>query len=190
MTLPPRDQSTSLRMGFEALELCVAELSARRVGWLSAITQPPWPVPEEMSPEKWTDRVISSLKSDTAKFGLDHNSLPSICWRMREFSASRMMWQRKRKELGDAARTSSQLLALAERLTRLYPDHAASHLLLSEAYVQRAKNAYQVAGEPAKPWEQKALEAALRAVTVAPDNDDAHARVRACGARLQRLKAS
>ena len=98
-----------------------------------------------------------------------------------------MTWQRGRGKLGDAHRIADQLLALAERLTQSYPDQAAAYMLLSEGYVQRAKIAYRVDGEPVIGWERKALDAALHAATLEPENDEAQRLVTYCHTRLSKL---
>ena len=80
-----------------------------------------------------------------------------------------MTWQRQVGKLGDARRIADQLVALAERLTRSYPDQAAAFMLLSEGYVQEAKIAYRVDGEPVIGWERKALDAAIHAEKLEPE---------------------
>ncbi len=65
------------------LEPDLAELTARRIGWLPSIVKSPWLIPEDLPTEAWTDRVISSIKSDAAKFDLDHTRIPAIGWLMR-----------------------------------------------------------------------------------------------------------
>jgi hypothetical protein len=169
------------------LELGLAELAARRIGWLPSIARSAWLMPEDLPTEAWTDRVISSIKSDATKFGLDHTRIPAIGWTMSHHVAGTMTWQRRVGKLGDARRIADQLLALAERLTRSYPDQAAASMLLSEAYVQRAKIAYRVDGEPVIGWERKAFDAALHAATLEPENDEARSLVKNRRARLNKL---
>jgi serine/threonine protein kinase len=171
----------------ERLEIRLAELTARRIGWLPSVARSAWLIPEDLPTEAWTDRVISSIKSDATKFGLDHTRIPAIGWTMRHHGAGTMTWQRRVGKLGDARRIADQLLALAERLTRSYPDQAAASMLLSEAYVQRAKIAYRVDGEPVIGWERKAFDAALHAATLEPENDETRRLVKERRARLNKL---
>ena len=103
------------------LEPDLAELTARRIGWLPSIARSPWLIPEDLPAEAWTVRVISSMNSDATKFGIDHTRIPAIGWIMRHHSASTMTCQRQVGKLGDAHRIADQLVALAERLTRSYP---------------------------------------------------------------------
>ena len=59
-------------------------------------------------------------------------------------------------------------MSLAGRLTQMYPAQAATHMLLSEAYMQKAKNAYRVDGESVIKWERNALDAAIHASRQSP----------------------
>jgi hypothetical protein len=99
-----------------------------------------------------------------------------------------MTWQRQVGKSGDAHRIADQLLALAERLTQSYPDQATAYMLLSEGYVQKAKIAYRDAEAPViERWEQKALEAAIQAATLEPENDEARSLVKNRRTRLDKL---
>jgi eukaryotic-like serine/threonine-protein kinase len=169
------------------LELDLAELAARRIGWLPSIGKSPWLVVEDPPTDASTDRIISSMQSDVTKFGLDRIRIPTIGWRMWHHFGITLGRQRKAGKLGDAHRIVAQVLALAERLTQLYPDQAAAYMLLSEGYVQRAKMAYQVDGEPVIGWERKALEAAIQAAARESENEEAHGLVKDRRARLDRL---
>jgi hypothetical protein len=60
-------------------------------------------------------------------------------------------------------------------------------MLLSEGYVQRAKNAYRVDDGPVIGWERKALDAAIHPSTLEPENDEAHSLVKDRRARLNKL---
>jgi hypothetical protein len=190
------DEFTSLRSplhpqpaiaNIEHLEIRLAELTARRIGWLPSIARSARLMPEDLPTEAWTDRVISSIKSDATRFGLDHTRIPAIGWIMRHYGVGTMTGQRRAGKLGDARRIADRFLALAERLTRSYPDQATPYMLLSEAYVQRAKIAYRVDGEPVIGWERKAFDAALHAATLEPENDEARSLVKDRRARLSKL---
>jgi len=171
----------------QELERVLAELPARRLGLLPSIVTSPWLTPEDLSGEAWVDRVISSIKTDAALFHLDPTRIPAIGWQMRNAWAH-TLWQRRVGKLGDAHRVADQLLALAERLTRSYPDQAAAYMLLSEGYVQKAKNAWRE-DEAAviKQWLRKSVDAAVHAATLEPDNDEARALVISRRARLNKL---
>ena len=130
---------------------------------------------------------ISSIKADAAKFDLDHNHVPAIGWRMRDCFWGTLARQRQAGNLAEAQRIVDRLLALAGRLTRSYPDQGATHMLLSEAYIQGAKNAYRVDGEPVIGWERKAFDAASQAAILEPENDEARSLVKDRVARLNKL---
>jgi len=179
--------SEPTNIDIDGLERGLAELTARRIGWLPSIVKSPWLIPEDLPTEAWTDRVISSIQSDTSKFGLDRIRIPAIGWLMMHPAASTLTRQRRVGKLGDASRIADQLLALATRLTQSYPDQAAAYMLLSEGCVQRAKMAYRMSDEPVIEWERKALDAALHAVTLEPENDEAHGLVKNRCARLNKL---
>jgi hypothetical protein len=68
------------------------------------------------------------------------------------------------------------------------PGQAAPYMLLSDGYVQRAKNAYQEDDKPtSERWERKALDAAMHAATLDPENDEARGLVKNRRTRLQKL---
>ncbi len=145
---------------------------------------------DDLPAEAWADRVITSMQSDAAKYHLDHTRIPAIGWLMRDHCATTASWLRKAGKLGAAHRIADQWLALAERLTQLYPDQAAAYMLLSEGYVQRAKNSYQEdEATVIERWEQKALDAAICAATLDPENDMAHDLIKDRCARLRKLAA-
>jgi hypothetical protein len=170
------------------LEKCLAELAARRIGWLPSIVESSWLIPEDLPIKAWTDRVISSIQFDATKFDLDHAQIPAIGRMMMHPCAGTLAWHRKFGTLHDAHRIADQLLALAERLTQSYPDQAAAYMLLSEGYVQKAKNAYREDDAPViERWERKALDAASHAATLEPENEAARGLVKDRRARLHKL---
>jgi eukaryotic-like serine/threonine-protein kinase len=181
--IPPQPANVAIRN----LERDLAELTARRIGFLPSIVKSRRLIPEDLSSEAWAERVISSIKTDAAKFHLDHTRIPLIGWRMRDFSHETLAWQRRVGKLGDARRGADRALALAHRLTQTYPDQAAAYMILSDGYVQRAKIAYRVDDEPVIGWEQKALDAANRAATLDPENYEARGIIENRRARLNKL---
>jgi hypothetical protein len=158
--------------------------SGRDERWVSAFP------PADLPSEAWTDRAFSSIQFYAEKIGLDEARIPDIGWMMRHYAAWTLGLQRRTGKFGNADRTVDQLLALAQGLTRSYPDRAAAYMLLSEAYVQRAKNACRKENEAAiASWERKSLDAAIHAATLDSENDEAHGPVKARRARLRKLAA-
>jgi hypothetical protein len=169
-------------------ERYLAELTARRLGWPPSIVKAPWLIPEDLPTEAWVDRAISSIEADAAKFHLDRARVPVVAWSLISPVEKVVAHQRHIGRLGEAHRIADRLLALAERLTRSYPDQAAAFMLLSGGYIQEAKNAYREDDAPViKRWEQKALDAATQAQALEPENDGARYLVNHCRARLDKL---
>jgi serine/threonine protein kinase len=188
--LTPLEHSSHSRLAIidvKLLEACLAELTARRIGWLPSIDKSPSLMPEELPTETWTDRVISAIQADAAQFDLDHNHVPAIGWQMKFCFWGTLSRQRQAGNLADAQRIVDGLLALGGHLTRSSPDQATTYMFLSEVYVQRAKNAYRMDGEPVDGWERKALAAASQAATLEPENDEARSLVKNRVARLNKL---
>ncbi len=171
------------------LEWNLAELAARRIGWLPSIVRPHWLIPEDRSNEAWVDRVIVLIKTDAATFHLDHTQIPAIVWQMWIPYVDTLARQRQVDKLSETLRIADRLVALAERLRRSYPGQAAPYMLLSEGYLQRAKYAYRVDGEPVIGWERKSLEAAGEAATRDPENAVARNLVKNRLVRLSKLAA-
>jgi serine/threonine protein kinase len=186
-TIRPEIGSQAANAAIPGLERTFAELTASRFGWpLSGGKSPPL-MPDHLSAEAWVDRVISSIKTDAASFHVDDTRIPAIVWQSWPLCANALAWQRRVGKLGDAHRFADRLLALAERLVRSHPDRAAAYMLLSDAYVQKAKNAYRVDGAPVIGWERKALDAADRAAMLEPENEEARRLVKNRRDRLERL---
>jgi len=180
-------QSQPAKLEIHDLQLTLAELTARRIGWLPSIDKSTSLIPNDLPPDAWADRVVSAIQSDVAKFDLDRTGIPAIAWLMRHHCAGTLARQRTAGKLSDAHRIVAQLRALAERLTQLHPDQAAAYMLLSDGYVQRAKIAYLVEDEPVIGWARQALDAAIHAATLEPENEEAHSLVKDRRARLSKL---
>jgi hypothetical protein len=164
------------------------ELMARRLGLYPSLLKSSGIIPEDLPPEAWVDRLMSLIETDAAKFHLNRARIPAAAWWLRAPFVNMAGHQRSFGTLGGAHRIVDRLFALAERLTRSYPDQAAAYMLLTEGYVQKAKNAYQEEEAPViRRWEQKALDAAIRAETLDPENYEARNLVRICRARLNKL---
>jgi len=180
--------SHAAHASIQSLERDLAELTARRLGWLPSIVKSPWLIPEDIRTETWVDRVISSIETEAAKFQLDGSRIPAVALWLRLPVETAAAHQRHVGKLGVAHRIADRLLALADRLARSYPDQAAAYMLLSEGYVQKAKNAYREDEAPViKRWEQKALDAAAQAAILEPDKDEARNLVKDRRARLNKL---
>ena len=188
-SIPIRPQPANV--AFQDLERDLAEKTARRIGWLpstvkSALAHTGGSSSRSMDGSRDLLNQVRCLEvrtSITLGFRRSAGMMSGPC-------ASTMTWQRQVGKLGDAHRIADQLVALAERLTRSYPDQAAPYMLLSEGYVQKAKNAYRDDEAPViERWERKAYAAAIHAETLEPQNEEAHSLVKERYARLVKLKA-
>lgn len=167
----------------------VAELIARRIGWLPSVDRPAPPGLSIPPPEALTDGVISKMQSYITALNLDGKRIPAILCRTRWSDVEKLLsGLRKLGKLDDARRVASQSVALAKRLAQLYPDQPAAYLILSGGYVQKkAKNAYQEDGASPIPWERKALDAAIHAASLDPENDGPRYLVQNRRVRLSKL---
>jgi eukaryotic-like serine/threonine-protein kinase len=155
------------------IEQALGELAARRFGLVPPIMPSPALVPEELPPEEWSQRVICRIQRDAAKLGVSDDRIATIGWEMVRRSNDSLKHQRWSDKLDDARRVVDRLRTLAEQLAQSYPTQAAASMALCEAYLQRAKIAYRMPGEPVVEWERRSLDAALKAIMLEPENDDA-----------------
>jgi serine/threonine protein kinase len=173
------------------LERDLAELAARRLGWLPSIVRLPLSIPDDLSAEAWADRFISSIEADTAKFHIDRMRIPAVVWWLKQPHHTAASNQRHIGNLREAQRITDRFIALAERLTRSYPDQVEASMLLAEACVQKAKNAYRAdEATVIEQWELKALSAAVHALSLEPANNEARALVADRLIRLHKIRQS
>jgi hypothetical protein len=185
--LPSPIQPQPASLASPSPEHDIAALTASRIGWLSSMVGPRSLMPDDLPTGEWTDRFLSSIESDAVRFRIDRTRIPAVAWSLSQPVVATLVRQRMVGNLDDAHRLADRLLALAERIVRSHPDRAVAYMLLSEAYVQKAKNAYRVNGAPVMGWERKALDAADRAATLEPENEEARILVKDRRARLDRL---
>ncbi len=109
---------------------------------------------------------------------MELSAVPRLACTMRHDCFDMMGWYRRTGELTDATRACDQLLSLADRLVAIYPTQAAPLLLLSEVYVQKAKNTVRENGEnrgAIDRWQRKSLDVLIRARAIEPHNDEVNA---------------
>ncbi len=153
--------------------------------WIASDVNPypsgPNPTGEPMGrldPDAHADLVIRALEARCEALGVDHSLLPAVALRVGIIAARRGMEQRKAGLLDDARRTAACLSAFAKRLARRDPDEAAFHLLLSDAFVQESKNAWEIKDYTAiKEALRKALGEARTALSLDPRNIETRLRV-------------
>jgi len=167
----------------------LGELTARRVGWLPAIDESTPPIPNTLPPGVWADRVITAMQSDVKMLNIDPARVPAIAYQARGFYSGTLFQLRRAGKLNETKRVVAQLFVLAERMTRVYPDQAYSSMLLCDAYIQRSKNAQRLKNESAIECERKALDAAIRASSLDPQDEKIRQEVQWCRERVKKLEA-
>ncbi len=187
----PPIRSAPVTVSIECVILDLDELATERIGWLLLSDGLSPSNRQDLPAGARTDRVLSAIRSDAAMFGLENNRLPKICWSMRPVYSANLGELRRIQHPDDANRLADCLLKLAEHLTRAYPEQADSFMLLSDAYIQKAKNAYQEdAMVDAGSFEHLALDAAIKASRVEPGNGGARNLVEDRRARVSRLASN
>jgi len=178
-----RPGSPGLRMLIRAL----AELAFRRSG----LGRPGIPPDDPGVDDKtWAGSVVRFLRNRCPGLGLADTTVPAIAWAMNELIGGAAVDQRRVGRFNDACRTAGRMKALARTLATLYPDHTEPALILCEAYLQDAKNAWRSDDHAAVQQAlRKSLEAAIRASSIDPGSEEAHHFVVDRRQRLARLEA-
>jgi tetratricopeptide (TPR) repeat protein len=129
------------------------------------------PEADDLGPEDWASVVIEILSMGPTTGGtspiLEPDSIGSFVSR----AASRAAARRHAGRLDQARQIADRLHAFARRLVARYPDQAAAHWALSQAYVQIYKNAWQTADRAAiERYLKLAVNAATHALVLDPDS--------------------
>ena len=128
---------------------------------------------DHLTAQDWADRVARFLSSI---FTTDSMRPLKECevgyWLIFQSLTVRAAAERHAAELDDACRTVDRIHAFAKHLVTRYPNQAVAHLCLSEAFSQRAKNAWQSSDRVAieRNWRQ-ALDESRHALRLDPQND-------------------
>ena len=119
-------------------------------------------------------QAVRFLSEQNSKLGLDPSEVPAIAWQMRVMIMGLASNQRFVGDLEGARGTVRLLSAFAAECVRNFPGRAEPYLLVSEAHVQRAKNASKV-GDRATVGQalRASLEMAAKAATVDPSYEEA-----------------
>ena len=158
----------------ELLEASVGDWIVRDVNPYPSGRNPNGEPMGRLDPEAHADLVIQSLESRCEALGFDPSLLPAVATKVANIAASRGSEQRAAGLLDEARRTAACLSAFAQRLTRRDPGEAAFHLLLGQAFEQKAKNAWKLEDSTGiRQGFQKALGEARTALSLDPRNIDA-----------------
>ena len=99
-----------------------------------------------LDPDAHADAVIRALESRCEALGVDPALLPAAALQVAGIAAARGAEQRKAGRLDDARQTAACLSAFGKMLARRDPNEAAFHVVLSVAFEQESKNAWQSQG--------------------------------------------
>jgi hypothetical protein len=133
---------------------------------------------DRLDPYAHADSVIRALESRCEALGVGPSLLPAAAFHVAGIAASRGHEQRQADRLDDARHTAACLSAFAKTLVRRDPNEAAFHLVLSAAFAQESKNAWQVEDYTViEDTLRKALGEACTALRLDPRNADARREV-------------
>jgi eukaryotic-like serine/threonine-protein kinase len=125
----------------------VSKWLAISVGPLSPFLSLPSAATYDRDPEAGSIALISAIREHCSKLGLAESMVEVTIGVVFDNAIEETAEQRKQGLLDDACATAARLMTLAQRLVREYPDSARSFRILSEAYNQIKKNAYQTCDE-------------------------------------------
>jgi len=172
------------------LVLALAELTARTYG-LQALG----PVSRDrqragLDDTAWADQAVRFLSKETSKLGLDKAAVLAVAWQMRAMIPGVAADQRSVGNHEEARRIARLFSALAAEFVRACPGHAEPYLLVCEAHLQHAKNAWRASDRATVGRAlRQSLEMAEKAATVDPTAEEAHRFVVDRRARLARFES-
>ena len=125
-------------------------------------------------PDVHARSVILALDSKCEALGVYPAMLPAAAGQVCGIACGRASEQRRAGRLDDARWTAASLFAFGKVLVRRDPNEAAFHLVLSAAFVQDSKNAWQIKDHVrVEDGLRKALGEACTALRLDPRNADA-----------------
>jgi hypothetical protein len=154
LELAPEDgASAKLRAAiqkFPASERLPQLLQESVAYWIASDVSPYPPVPAStdlakgrLDPDAHAYAVIQALESRCEALSAGRPLFPAAAFQAACVAAARGAEQRNSRHLDDARHTAACLSALAKTLARRDPNEASFHLLLSMAFEQESKNAWQ-----------------------------------------------
>jgi eukaryotic-like serine/threonine-protein kinase len=138
----------------------------------------------------WANSFVETIHSRCASLGLHWSAVPLAVERIAEFAESAIAQKRRQGRSEVALRSEIRLTAIAQELVRRYPNQSSSHLVLSQAHLQSAKNAWNRSHDAqAAESIRKSRDAAKVALGIDPMRPDARRAVEDRERRLQRAAA-
>jgi hypothetical protein len=148
-------------------------------------------VPEEQPDlAHWARSFVETIHSRCSSLGLHWSAVPLAVERIAGFAKLAMARKRIEGRSEDALRSEIQFPTIAQELVRRYPNQSSSHLVLSQAHLQSAKNAWN-RSQDAQAVEalRKSRDAAITALRIDPTRKNARIVVDDLERRLQRAAA-
>jgi serine/threonine protein kinase len=126
---------------------------------------------DHLTAEDWADRVERRLSLTFGTDSMGSSKLSEFGYQCMRSLTGMASSERHTAKLDDARRTVDRIHALAHLMVARYPDQPNAHLSLCEAFVQRAKNAWQLDDRAAveRNW-KLAIDEASQALRLNPQN--------------------
>jgi tetratricopeptide (TPR) repeat protein len=144
----------------------------------------------DRDPEAGAIALISATRDLCLKLGLADSMVPATIDVIRDDAFVAAAKQRRLGRLDDARATAARLMVIARQVVREYPDSAHSYRVLSVAYHQVKKNAFE-SDEDNLIMEAlvQAVEAAQRSLALDPDRIDTRHQLEKLTDQLASIKA-
>ena len=184
-SLPAKAMTPSLRIWMDANR---SELDQMELGRM--IHGLPFRETTHLTAEDWADRVERRLSLTFGTDSMGSSKASEFGYQCMRSLANWASSERHTGKLVDARRTADRMHALAKLMVARYPDQPAAHLALDRAFVQRAKNAWQIDDRAAveRSW-RLAIDEACQALRLDPQDARARYEVTDLQRRLDDLLA-
>jgi hypothetical protein len=90
----------------------------------------------------WAKSFVETIHARCHSLGLHWSAVPLAAETIAEFAETAIARKRKERKSEEACRMEVRFTAIAQELVRRYPNQSSSHLVLSQAHLQSAKNAW------------------------------------------------
>ncbi len=165
--------------------------------WLALSVRPLSPFRPSMSaadfdrdPARAAGALVVALRMRCSKLGLADSMVSATIGIVCEDAVRIAAAQRKLHKLDDAHATVARLMTIARRLVQEYPDGSHSYQILSEAYNQVKKNAFQNNDDKLVDESLvQAIEAAQRAVALEPTRNETRRQLEKLTEQLASIRA-
>jgi hypothetical protein len=144
----------------------------------------------QADPALWAKLFVESIDSRCRSLGIHWAAVPLAGEVIGGFARTAGAQKRKEGKSDEARFIEKRFGVFAQELVRRYPNQASSHIVLSDSYLQSAKNAWkQSQDDQAVDSLRKSRDAARAALVIDPTRNDARRMVDDREARLRRALA-